>query len=95
MTVRLLNGINPTPTTENDLSSGQEKVNMSDELSFRQGYYCALATIMRQHDEPVVVKDALLAYGKFIPAGIEPYDLEVLKPVLKSSSEGVRSNRKK
>ena len=42
-----------------------------------------MATIMRQHDEPVVVKDALLAYGKFMPAGIEPYDLEVLEPIFK------------
>ena len=68
---------------------------MNDELAFRQGYYCALATIMRQHNEPVVVKDALLAYGKFMPAGIEPYDLEVLEPIFKASSEGMRSNRRK
>ena len=52
-------------------------------LAFRQGYYIAVANIIRTHDEEVVAREVLAAYGAVDFTGIDPYDLKVLKPLAK------------
>ena len=48
------------------------------------GYACALATIMRAHDEGVAVRDAMGCVGGYdalVKAGADEYDLEALEPL--------------
>ncbi len=53
-----------------------------DDLAFRQGYYLAVATLVRMHDQPGMAAELLRAFGKINFHGIDEFDLEVLKPVV-------------
>ena len=57
-----------------------------------QGYACAIATTIRSHGGNTEQKDALKAGGitslrKAKALGIDPYDIEALKPMLKEIEE--------
>lgn len=46
---------------------------------FEAGYVCAVATMLKQHDEPAMATDALHAYGHIDWRNVEAYDRKVLK----------------
>lgn len=48
-------------------------------LTFEDGYICAVANILRTHDEPTVAKDVLKQLGKIDPKKINPDDAEILR----------------
>ena len=54
--------------------------------SFNRGFYCACAIMLRQHDQPSMVKDCLrenkMSVAYAISCGIDKYDLDVLIPIL-------------
>lgn len=55
---------------------------------FEQGFSCAIATVIRQHDEPTIAFDALRTCFPTLKSlkesGTDPYDLKVLIPLYKS-----------
>lgn len=61
---------------------------MSDDNKFIQGAACAIAIINRNHDEPMMCAEALVAFGRTTArglrdAGVDEYDIEGLESVLK------------
>jgi hypothetical protein len=50
-------------------------------IEFKRGYYLAVANIILTHGESVIAEDVLKNYGKVDFKGIDPYDIEVLKPI--------------
>lgn len=50
-----------------------------DALLFRQGYYLAVANLMRMHDQPTIAADLLRNFGKLDLSGIDQHDADVLK----------------
>jgi hypothetical protein len=61
---------------------------MSDNKQFIQGAACALAIVNRNHDEPTMCAEALVAMGpttadELRAAGVDEYDIEGLESVLK------------
>lgn len=51
------------------------------ELAMRRGYYLAVANLMRLHDQDVMARDVLRQYGKVDFKGIDPLEIEILKPI--------------
>ncbi len=61
---------------------------MSDNKQFIQGAACAIAIINRNHDEPMMCAEALVAMGpttadELRAAGVDEYDIEGLESVLR------------
>ena len=58
----------------------------SIDRAFNRGFYCAYAIMLRQHDQPTMVKSCIIenkmsvAYA--ISCGVDNYDLETLTPIL-------------
>lgn len=55
---------------------------------FQQGYACAISSIVSTHGECTATREALVAGGlttveKMRDAGVDEYDIEILKPLLK------------
>lgn len=49
-----------------------------EELAFRQGFYCAVASLKRMHD--IGVEEELLkCYGKVDLNGIDEYDAQIIR----------------
>ena len=46
---------------------------------FRDGYFCAVANILRTHGEDVVARDVLRGFGAVDIENLNPDDFEVLK----------------
>jgi hypothetical protein len=58
-----------------------------DDNKFIQGAACALAIINRNHEEPMMCSEALVAFGRTTAeelraAGVDEYDIEGLESVL-------------
>jgi hypothetical protein len=56
------------------------------ETAFRQGYYLAVANLMRMHDQEVMAVDVLRQIeptGRANWNGIDPYDRKDLTPIFK------------
>lgn len=56
------------------------------ETAFRQGYYLAVANLMRMHDQETMAVDVLRQMalnGKPEWGGIDPYDKKELVPIFK------------
>jgi hypothetical protein len=49
------------------------------QLTFQDGYICAVANIIRTHDDPVIAKDVLKALGKVDWSKVEPDDHTLLR----------------
>lgn len=49
-----------------------------DEKAFAQGFICAIATVLRQHDQHVAAEDALKGAVQIDRKDIDPFDLEML-----------------
>jgi hypothetical protein len=75
MLVRNKRGDCPSTAKEKDKRGG---FGVSE---FRRGYYLAVATFIRAHDQKQVAEDVLKAYGAIDFTGIDEYDLEVLRPL--------------
>jgi hypothetical protein len=58
------------------------------DIAFRQGYYLAVATLMRQHDQEVMARDLLKAYGGVDFRGIDPMERKILKPIAAEIKRG-------
>lgn len=58
--------------------------------SFKQGYYCAVANLVRLHGAQSIAEDVLRNYGPFGLKHIDKLDAEVLRPIVK---EIKRKNR--
>lgn len=50
-------------------------------VEFKRGYYMAVANLIRQHDQPVMARDVLSAYGNVSFKGIDRMDVATLKPI--------------
>lgn len=48
-------------------------------LTFQDGYICAVANIIRTHDQPVIAKDVLKGLGKVDWSKVEPEDHAIFK----------------
>lgn len=62
---------------------------------FSQGYACAVACIISGHGEGTETREALEAGGltslkKLKAAGIDPYDIAILKPTVKEIERQAR-----
>lgn len=54
-----------------------DRARISDE-AFRQGYYCAVASLKRMHDSGLE-EELLRAYGKVDLTGIDEYDAVIIR----------------
>jgi hypothetical protein len=66
----------------------------AEQDAFSVGYACACANMMRDHDQPTMVKDCLranfLSVEKMYAIGVELSDIEILKPIV----EEIENRRK-
>lgn len=53
-----------------------------DELSFRRGYYVAVAELIRTHDQPTIACDLLRQFGAINFDGIDEYDRTALEAAI-------------
>jgi hypothetical protein len=67
-------------------------VSNAERLAFRQGYYLAVATLVRQHDASTEAVDLLNEFGAVNFRGIDAFDVEVLRPI---ASEITRKRKAK
>ena len=55
--------------------------------AFNQGFACACATMMREHDEPTMVEDCyksnFMNLKQLKQNKVDPFDIEILKPIIK------------
>lgn len=54
-----------------------------DELTYRQGYYLAVAVHIQQHGEGTTAVDLLKEYGEINMRGIDPHDQKILASTAK------------
>lgn len=50
-----------------------------EHCEFERGYICAVAEIIRMHDEPVIAKDVLRGIGRVDWSLIDEYDRTTLR----------------
>lgn len=65
----------------------------AENLAFKQGYFVAVATIMRTHDAEVIARDVLSAFGEIDFAGIDTYEVQMLRPLLREIKRRERLER--
>jgi hypothetical protein len=61
---------------------------------FRNGYYCAVATLIITHDAHVQAEDVLRAYGPIDMCGVDEFDAKMLRPVVAEIRRKNRMHRK-
>jgi hypothetical protein len=66
----------------------------SGSKDFRNGYYCAVATLIQTHGEHVQAEDVLRAYGPVDMRGVDEFDAKLLRPVVAEIRRKNRMNRK-
>lgn len=50
-----------------------------DELSFRRGYYLAVANLVRMHDQPTIAAELLDEFGPLNLDGIDEFDIHTFE----------------
>lgn len=71
----------------NKIDAILKEVKLPNEDDFSVGYFCAIANMMRDHDNDVIAKDCLGAnfmnIKKMKRIGVDESDIEILKPIVK------------
>lgn len=57
----------------------QRDLRLAKRSSFQDGYICAVANIIRTHDEPTIAKNVLKEFGKVNWSKVEPEDRALLQ----------------
>jgi hypothetical protein len=70
-------------------------MNKRDEAQFERGYVCAVAEIIRTHDEGVVAKDVLRGMLPINWRNIDEYDRKALKDVRADLRREARRERQR
>ena len=62
--------------------SSNMKTKKAEEISFKRGYFMAVANLMQLHDASVIAVDVLRAYGPVDLRGIDENDRRILRPLI-------------